>query len=106
MCEKQESFLDIQYSYDKKFTSQSRSLFEPSLFEKGEADGSSFPSGGLRKTHEARAYMIRDPQSDIFIKSNNKVMYIPALLVSHHGEALDDKTIFRKSEEIMKKNVL
>jgi glutamine synthetase len=64
---------------------------------KGEADGSSFPSGGLRFTHQARAYTLWDQQSEVFIRRKNKVLYIPALLVTHQGDALDDKTIFRKS---------
>ena len=61
MCEKQESFLDIHYYYDELLHSEPKFQFDSASLEKGEADGSSFPSGGLRKTHEARAYMIRDP---------------------------------------------
>ena len=69
---------------------------------KSETDGSSFPSGGLRTTHQARAYTIRDPQSEIFIRRKKKLMYFPSLLVTHNGEALDDKTLFRKTEAVMK----
>jgi glutamine synthetase type III len=50
--------------------------------------------------------MIRDPHSDIFIRKKNKILYIPSLLVTHHGEGLDDKTIFRKTEAVMKRNAL
>lgn len=71
---------------------------------KNETDGSSFPTGGLRSTHEARAYTIRDPLSQIFIRKRNKLMYIPSLLVTHDGDALDDKTLFRKAEAVMKTN--
>lgn len=39
----------------------------------------------------------------MFIKRDNNVMYIPALLVNHHGEALDDKTTFRKAETFIEK---
>lgn len=66
--------------------------------EKGEGDGSSFPSGGLRETPKARAYTVFDSKSDVFIRDSSKVLYIPSLLISHNGEALDDKTIFRRSE--------
>jgi glutamine synthetase len=79
---------------------------DKSVLDKGEADGSSFPSGGLRHTHRARAYTLRDPQSEIFIRPKSKVMYVPALLVTHNGEALDDKTLFRKSEAVMKRNAM
>jgi glutamine synthetase len=73
---------------------------------KGEGDGSSFPSGGLRSTHIARGYTIWDPLSQLYIRRNKGVLYIPALLVSHHGHALDDKTLFRQSEQILKKRAV
>ena len=73
-----------------------------SVLQKSETDGSSFPSGGLRNTHQARAYTIRDPLSEIFIRRKKKLMYFPSLLVTHNGEALDDKTLFRKTEAVMK----
>lgn len=75
-------------------------------FEKSETDGSSFPSGGLRVTHQARAYTIWDPKSDVFIRKRNKVLYIPSLLTSHTGEALDDKTLFRKSEKVLEEKTV
>jgi len=75
------------------------------LLLKGEADGSSFPSGGMRFTHRARAYTLYDQTTEIFIRKNNKVMYIPSLLVTHHGDALDDMTIFKKSEIVLKREV-
>jgi glutamine synthetase len=102
MCEKQESLIDLKYFYLKGIRAETRLLLNKEYLAKGETDGSSFPSGGLRFTHRARAYMIRDPFSDIFIRRKNKIMYIPSLLVTHHGMALDDKTIFRKTESVMK----
>jgi glutamine synthetase len=104
-CEKQDSLIDIKYSYDKVdkvVKGESRILLSNELLLKTEADGSSFPSGGLRATHTARAYTVRDPHSEIFIRFKNKLMYVPSLLVSHYGEALDDKGIFRKAEKVMK----
>lgn len=47
---------------------------------------------------------MRDPLSEIFIRKDKKLMYVPSLLVSHYGEALDDKGIFRKAERVMKKS--
>jgi len=102
MCEKQESLIDLKYFYLNGIRTETRLLLNKEYLTKGETDGSSFPSGGLRFTHRARAYMIRDPLSDIFIRRKNKIMYIPSLLVTHHGLALDDKTIFRKTESVTK----
>jgi glutamine synthetase len=70
---------------------------------KGEGDGSSFPSGGLRATHTARGYTLWDPHSLLFVNRKKNVLYIPSLLVSHHGHALDDKTLFRQSERLLNK---
>lgn len=106
ICEKQDSLIDLKYYYDRAdriVKGGPRLLLSNKLLLKTEADGSSFPSGGLRVTHAARAYTVRDPLSDIFIRNNNKLMYIPSLLVSHYGDALDDKGIFRKSEFVLKK---
>jgi glutamine synthetase len=85
MCEKQDSLIDLKYFYLNGFKTESRLLLNNEYLLKGETDGSSFPSGGLRTTHRARAYMIRDPHSDIFIRKRNKVLYIPSLLTTHHG---------------------
>ena len=61
---------------------------------KGEADASSFPSGGLRATFEARGYTIWDYTSPVFIKEDfdsNRVLYIPTAFCSYNGMALDEK---------------
>ena len=57
---------------------------------KGEPDASSFPSGGLRATFEARGYTAWDPSSPAFIKDGS--LYIPTAFLSYGGEALDKKT--------------
>lgn len=54
----------------------------------------------------ARGYFIWDWRSQLFISRNNNVLYIPSLLVNHHGEALDDKTTFRKAENFIEKECL
>jgi glutamine synthetase len=75
--------------------SQGNCYFNAQMLLKGEGDGSSFPSGGLRETCNARAYTVWDIKSEILFRNRNKTLYIPALLVSHDGQALDDKTLFR-----------
>ena len=57
---------------------------------KGETDGSSYPSGGMRATHTAGGYTILDPTSPIFIKGDT--VYAPTVFVSFYGDALDEKT--------------
>jgi glutamine synthetase len=68
-----------------------------------EPDGSSFPSGGLRVTHEARSYTIWDPSSPPFIleTKNGKTLYIPAVFVSYTGESLDYKTPLLKANHAL-----
>ena len=71
---------------------------------KGEPDASSFPSGGLRATFEARGYTAWDPTSYAFIKNN--VLCIPTVFYSYTGEALDKKTPLLRSVEALNKQVL
>ena len=66
---------------------------------KGEADGSSFPSGGLRATFEARGYTAWDPTSYAFIKDN--VLCIPTAFCSYGGHALDKKTPLLRSMDAL-----
>lgn len=64
---------------------------------KGESDASSFPSGGLRATFEARGYTAWDPSSYAFVKDNT--LCIPTAFCSYNGEALDQKTPLLRSME-------
>lgn len=66
---------------------------------KGESDASSFPSGGLRATFEARGYTAWDPSSYAFIKDDT--LYIPTAFCSYGGEALDKKTPLLRSMEAL-----
>ena len=68
---------------------------------KGESDASSFPSGGLRATFEARGYTAWDPTSYAFIK--NSTLCIPTAFCSYGGEALDKKTPLLRSLEVLEK---
>lgn len=69
---------------------------------KGETDGSSFPSGGLRATFEARGYTAWDPTSYAFIKENT--LCIPTAFCAYSGEALDTKTPLLRSMEALNRS--
>ena len=71
---------------------------------KGEPDASSFPSGGLRATFEARGYTAWDPTSYAFIKG--KTLCIPTAFCSYGGHALDKKTPLLRSMEVLNKEAL
>ncbi len=71
---------------------------------KGEPDASSFPSGGLRATFEARGYTAWDPTSPAFIKDGT--LYIPTAFCSYTGEALDKKTPLLRSMETLNREAV
>lgn len=71
---------------------------------KGEPDASSFPSGGLRATFEARGYTAWDPTSPAFIKDDT--LCIPTAFCSYSGEALDTKTPLLRSMETINREAL
>ncbi|MBO6047296.1 MAG: glutamine synthetase III [Erysipelotrichaceae bacterium] len=92
-AEKHDSFLSLH--------SKGQVLMEFSGKElvKGEPDASSFPSGGLRATFEARGYTAWDPSSPAFVKDGT--LYIPTAFCSYSGEALDKKTPLLRSMEAL-----
>ena len=71
---------------------------------RGEPDASSFPSGGLRATFEARGYTTWDPTSYAFVKDNT--LYIPTAFCSYNGEALDKKTPLLRSMQAIDKQAV
>ena len=71
---------------------------------KGEPDASSFPSGGLRATFEARGYTAWDPSSPAFIKDGS--LYIPTAFCAYTGEALDKKTPLLRSMEALSREAV
>src|SRR3989339_1534528 len=81
------------------------SQFSGSELIKGEPDASSFPSGGLRATFEARGYTAWDPSSPAFIMEigKGKTLCIPTLFVSYTGESLDYKAPLLKATEALNK---
>ena len=97
-AEKHDSFLTP--------TSDGRVIMEFSGKEliKGESDASSFPSGGLRSTFEARGYTAWDPSSYAFIKDGS--LYIPTVFCSYGGEMLDKKTPLLRSMEAINEQAL
>ncbi len=78
--------------------------FSEKSLVKGESDASSFPSGGLRATFEARGYTAWDPTSYAFVKDNS--LYIPTAFCSYGGEALDKKTPLLRSMDAFNKQAL
>ena len=76
---------------------------------KGEPDASSFPSGGLRATFEARGYTAWDCTSPVFVKGGNgggTVLYIPCAFCSYTGETLDKKTPLLRSMDALNKQAM
>lgn len=74
----------------------------------GEPDASSFPSGGIRATFEARGYTAWDPSSPAFIIESalGKTLCIPTIFISYHGEALDKKLPLLRSDEALSRAAL
>ncbi|ORX90231.1 glutamine synthetase/guanido kinase [Basidiobolus meristosporus CBS 931.73] len=71
-----------------------------------EPDASSFPSGGMRTTFEARGYTVWDTTSPMFIQPgphNTSILYIPSVFISYNGDALDEKTVLLRSSEAVSK---
>ena len=71
---------------------------------KGEPDASSFPSGGLRATFEARGYTAWDPTSPAFVKDGS--LYIPTVFCSYTGEILDKKTPLLRSMDVLSEQAI
>ena len=80
--------------------------FSGAQLVQGEPDASSFPSGGLRTTFEARGYTAWDPASPAFIMSGpaGKTLCIPTAFISYHGEALDNKVPLLRSMDYVGKH--
>ena len=92
-AEKHDSFVDVDPEGNLELKFSGKSLVQ------GEPDASSFPSGGLRATFEARGYTAWDPTSPAFIKrtENGATLCIPTAFCSYKGQALDKKTPLLRS---------
>jgi len=82
--------------------------FTGSALIQSEPDASSFPSGGMRSTFEARGYTAWDPTSPLFIMegTNGKTLCIPSAFLSYHGHALDQKTPLLRSMDYLSKSAV
>ncbi|WP_040402696.1 glutamine synthetase III [Eggerthia catenaformis] len=78
--------------------------FSGKTLRKGEPDASSFPSGGIRSTFEARGYTSWDCTSSAFVRNGS--LYIPTLFCSYTGDALDEKTPLLRSCDALEKSAL
>ena len=97
-AEKHTSFLDRGKDGEPILSFSGKALI------KGESDASSFPSGGIRATFEARGFTVWDPTSDAFIKENT--LCIPTAFCSFNGAVLDKKTPLLRSIEALNKQAL
>ena len=100
-AEKHDAFLEISDS------GEPLKVFSGKKLIKGEPDASSFPSGGLRCTFEARGYTAWDPTSPAFVKPhrNGMTLCIPTIFCSYNGEILDKKTPVLRSIKALEKAV-
>jgi glutamine synthetase len=76
--------------------------FKGKTLVKGETDGSSYPNGGLRGTHEAGGYLAVDTSSPIFLRGDT--IFIPSVFVSYYGAALDEKTPLLRANAALDKH--
>lgn len=102
-AEKHDSFINVPFGGDKAIAE-----FSGKELIKGEPDASSFPSGGLRATFEARGYTAWDCTSPAFLKqdSSGLTLCIPTAFCSYNGEALDKKTPLLRSVEAISKQAV
>ncbi len=100
-AEKHDAFLDVTPSGEALKTFSGKNLI------KGEPDASSFPSGGLRCTFEARGYTAWDPTSPAFVKrhANGTTLCIPTIFCSYTGDVLDKKTPLLRSINVLEQSV-
>ncbi len=82
--------------------------FSGSQLSQGEPDASSFPSGGMRSTFEARGYTAWDPSTPAFLMkgAEGTTLCIPSIFISYHGEALDEKTPLLRSARALSKSAV
>lgn len=102
-AEKHDSFINPTEDGDFIFEFSGKQLIQ------GEPDASSFPSGGLRATFEARGYTAWDCTSPAFLKDDSEgdsTLYIPTAFCGYHGEALDKKTPLHRANAVINKQAL
>ncbi|KAG0170281.1 hypothetical protein DFQ30_002668 [Apophysomyces sp. BC1015] len=109
-AEKHDSFLTLKTSYANGFEEVTAlDTFSGSQLLQSEPDASSFPSGGMRTTFEARGYTVWDTKSPMFIQDGphgTSILYVPSVFISYNGEALDEKSVLLRSSEVVNKSAL
>ena len=96
-AEKHDSFIDLNVQTAGELRVLEK--FSGSQLSQGEPDASSFPSGGMRSTFEARGYTAWDPSSPMMLveSANGRTLVIPSVFISYHGHCLDHKTPLLRS---------
>ncbi|KAG0748352.1 hypothetical protein G6F57_005136 [Rhizopus arrhizus] len=109
-AEKHDSFLTLKSSFvDGSEVVTAIDTFSGSQLLQSEPDASSFPSGGMRTTFEARGYTVWDTKSPMFVQEGphgTSILYIPSVFISYNGEALDEKSVLLRSCEAIEKVAL
>jgi glutamine synthetase len=103
-AEKHDSFADLNVQMAGELRVLEK--FSGSQLWQSEPDASSFPSGGMRSTFEARGYTAWDPSSPMFLveSPNGRTLCIPSAYISYHGHSLDHKTPLLRSIEVLSKH--
>ncbi|NOT34650.1 MAG: glutamine synthetase type III [Candidatus Eisenbacteria bacterium] len=105
-AEKHDAFIDLNFGMRGELKVLER--FSGSMLLQGEPDASSFPSGGIRSTFEARGYTAWDPSSPMFLmeSTNGRTLCVPTVFIAYHGESLDHKTPLLRSLDALDKQAL
>ncbi len=105
-AEKHDAFIDLNV----QMSGETRVLekLSGSQLWQSEPDASSFPSGGMRSTFEARGYTAWDPSVPMFLveSANGRTLCIPSAYISYHGDSLDQKTPLLRSNEAMSRHAV
>ncbi|KAL7752665.1 hypothetical protein RI367_001667 [Sorochytrium milnesiophthora] len=108
-AEKHDSFFTLKFSTSGDETVPI-DTFSGSQLLQSEPDASSFPSGGMRTTFEARGYTVWDTTSPMFIRPSpipgTSTLYIPSVFISYNGQALDEKTILLRANEALSRSAV
>ncbi len=105
-AEKHDSFIDLNVQMAGELKVLER--FSGSQLTQGEPDASSFPSGGVRSTFEARGYTAWDPSSPMFLveSDNGRTLCVPSVFISYYGESLDQKTPLLRTLDAVNRNAV
>ena len=103
-AEKHDSFIDLNVQMSGELRVLEK--FSGSQLSQGEPDASSFPSGGMRSTFEARGYTAWDPTSPMMLveSTNGRTLVIPSVFISYHGHCLDHKTPLLRSIDALSRH--